>query len=915
MPEAPLSCAEADSQMSGERPSQHDNVRRVIRVAEVEQSGYMMPTGTGIMRGYDAEYMYKIAQRGNFELQFISYADYVQVLDALERGEVDMAVGVARTPERAEKFLFAKDPFGSASLSLCVRIGNNSYEYGNLEQIKTMKIGVLKNSSMESFAEKWAAERGIEIYHAYSSVETLYDALQNGEIDAIVSGLALMRYTRVIDHFVSESYYPTFRKDDYNLKSIFDAAKDRLMLEEPMVEPMLRSKYARQEEGNGIALSADEKEYLGRHSEISVAVVGNNMPYYDVRDGEETGFIPKFYSDIGKALKIDFVYKPYRSYQAALDAVKSGDADIIGIANMDAVMATELDLILTAPYSSQSIVAVTDKGRGELRRVAVTSDDNVMMRRLLADNPTIESFEVFDNLEKCHEALHEDEVDGIVCCFDMGAWLINNHRGSKWTIISLSKPNWVLCGAVNQRDEMLASVISKAVVDSRIDISNAIAETLPTRNSLMMLIENMPVIWLVAIFIIILAIISAIFGLVYYSRLQRNKVEVAMAEAELMAAEQAKKAEADFLSNMSHDMRTPLNGILGFTELALRDHDPVHRDEYLQKIQLSSHLMRDIVNDVLDLSKIESGRMDLHPVATDLGRHCENITASVQLLAMRKSIHFDSLLDDVKGVWVMIDNVRFQQVALNLLSNAVKYTPNSGRVRFEAEATIEDGICHLRIVVSDNGIGMSEDFQKHMFEPFSQEVQSGTEKVTGTGLGLAIVKRIVDLMDGKIEVRSHLGEGTTFIVTMAAPITEPVDDALPDEGATPGIDGMRFLLCEDNDINAEIATLLLEGMGAKEIDRAENGKIGLEKFADSGIGYYDVILMDLRMPVMNGIEATKAIRALDRDDARTIPIIAMTADAYADDVEHCKAAGMNDHLSKPIDVTQMRICLARHYKG
>lgn len=385
----------------------------------------------------------------------------------------------------------------------------------------------------------------------------------------------------------------------------------------------------------------------------------------------------------------------------------------------------------------------------------------------------------------------------------------------------------------------------------------------------------------------------------------------------LANAEQASAAEQMFLSNMSHDIRTPLNGIIGFTNLALQTDDIKMRQTYLEKIDVSGKLMLDLVNDVLDLSKIESGKMDLRPEAFESAELFNNVVDAVRFSAEEHGIILEATIDEAYPRFVLADRLRCQQISLNLLSNSIKYTPDGGRVVFEIVVLaepVED--CNTLIVVADTGIGMSAEFQKRMFEPFSQEHQSRMYGTQGTGLGLSIVKKTVDLMGGHIDVRSELGKGTTFSVYL--PLEKVDADRASQANQSTGEDdiaGKRFLLCEDNQLNAEIAMTILRERGDAEVEHVHDGQEGLSRFEAVAPGYYDAILMDIRMPLMDGLEATRAIRMLDRPDANTIPIMAMTADAFVEDARNCRAAGMNEYISKPIDPKKLIAKLARLCAG
>lgn len=362
--------------------------------------------------------------------------------------------------------------------------------------------------------------------------------------------------------------------------------------------------------------------------------------------------------------------------------------------------------------------------------------------------------------------------------------------------------------------------------------------------------------------------------------------------------------KTDFLSNLSHDMRTPLNAVLGYTSLAKTSFDTSDNREYLDKIEQAGKIMLDLVNDTLDLSKIESGAIMLKPVPTYYDEVIKKVSSAIKPLADEK--HIDFTLDDEHAARVpfMVDPLRLQEVLMNLLSNAIKFTPENGTVIMTVECTKieEDYICDV-VKVKDNGCGMDAEFIPKMFEPFSQERQKSD--TPGSGLGLSIVQKLITMMHGQIEVNSQIGKGTEFIISLRF---ERADD-ITDRSNQPARDwsslvGRKVLLAEDNEMNIEVAKALLE-MKGMVVTVAENGQIACQMFEDSEVGAFDVILMDIRMPVMNGHEATKAIRRMKREDAATIPIIAMSADAFDDDIRESMDVGMDGHLAKPIDPERM----------
>ena len=388
-------------------------------------------------------------------------------------------------------------------------------------------------------------------------------------------------------------------------------------------------------------------------------------------------------------------------------------------------------------------------------------------------------------------------------------------------------------------------------------------------------------------------------------------------EAALEVAEKASKAKTDFLSNMSHDIRTPMNAIIGITTLMKNElHQPEKLAEHLGKLETSGRLLLGIINDILDMSRIESGKTTLNIEKTNLPQQVSQLDSIIRQQASQRRQTF-TVNTLVQHENVLADPNRLNQVLLNILSNAVKYTPQGGHIRLAVEElTHTEHYAKYRFVVQDDGIGMSSVYQKTLFEPFTREEKSGTNRVQGTGLGMAITKSIVDLMGGTIHVESAPGKGTRFEVVLELPIDAEADHAqkiqdLPEEAEeTSSLSGMKFLCAEDNAINAEILQMLLETKGAS-CTICSNGQEIVDAFASVKPGEYDMILMDVQMPVMDGLEATRRIRNGENPLGRTIPILAMTANAFLEDMQKSKEAGMDEHLSKPVDISALEQTVKR----
>ena len=402
-----------------------------------------------------------------------------------------------------------------------------------------------------------------------------------------------------------------------------------------------------------------------------------------------------------------------------------------------------------------------------------------------------------------------------------------------------------------------------------------------------------------------------------YTLMQKRERDM---EVQKVQAEQSNRAKSTFLSNMSHDIRTPMNAIIGYTTLSQKEAGiPPRVSDYLKKIDASSRHLLALINDVLEMSRIESGKMELEPEKCDLVKGLEEVRDLFTTQMETKRLTYAVTADGVTNRTVLCDMNRLNRVLLNLISNAYKFTPERGSVSVTLIQTgAADGIASYELRVKDTGMGMSPEFAAHVFEAYERERTKAVEHIQGTGLGMAITKSIVDLMNGTIEVETEQGKGTEFIIRVSFPIVEEEQEADAQNAADtmPDIDFSKFrlLLVEDNEINREIATILLEEAGF-QLDTAENGKVAVEKIAASRPGDYQLVLMDIQMPVMNGYEAAKAIRALNNPDLANVPIVAMTANAFSEDIQAAKEAGMNSHIAKPIDVSKMMETLAEILRG
>ena len=414
--------------------------------------------------------------------------------------------------------------------------------------------------------------------------------------------------------------------------------------------------------------------------------------------------------------------------------------------------------------------------------------------------------------------------------------------------------------------------------------------------------------------IVISYVFSLLIATVFYlisSKKHRERQYEAELEKSAEQAKNANEAKTRFLFNMSHDIRTPMNAIVGFSGLLEKNLQNERKaKEYLEKIQSSGNLLLRIINQVLEMARIESGTAVLQLKAEDMDALFHRVNTVFEEDVRKKNLQYHAVLD-VRHHYVVCDQTKLQEIMLNIISNAIKYTPEGHSIYVEVHEAVSENPSKIRYIFSceDTGIGMSEEYLPHIYEEFSREHSTTENKVPGTGLGLPIIKSMIELMGGSIQVESRQGIGTKFTIDLSFDIAlkEEVygsEDTI-ESSAIHTIKGKRILLVEDNELNAEIAKTVLEDVGAL-ITRAENGQQALELFKEKPAGTFDVILMDLMMPVMDGYTATRKIRELERSDAKTVPIIAMTANAFQEDAEKCIAVGMNAHLAKPLDIEKMK---------
>ena len=524
------------------------------------------------------------------------------------------------------------------------------------------------------------------------------------------------------------------------------------------------------------------------------------------------------------------------------------------------------------------------------------------------------------------EAVRKGKADAAFVYYYMAQAFVNSDTTGTMTYTLLEQPTFTYRMVISStKNHALAGILTKAMYAMPQNLVEDLAAQYTTYKATELTVVDgirlHPVVTVLVLLIFGWLLTAMAVTMVHLSA-RKKAQKAAQEKAEEMAelaehAQAANKAKTAFLSHMSHDMRTPMNAIIGFTGIAMKNNPSDEVKNCLEKIDESSEYLLSLINDVLDLTHIESGKVKYNPVPADVKNITDSALDIIKGFLTNRDINFKIQCEDAKIPNVLADPARLRDVLVNILSNAVKFTPDGGTITFEAQCQEKggDGYINMRYRISDTGIGMSEEFTKEVFEEFAQEDSDVRTQYHGVGLGMAIVKKYVDMMGGTISVQSKKHEGTTFTVDIPLEITDKEWNK-SDTGFSEKVDltGVNVLLAEDNELNAEIAAVQLEEFGMN-VERAVDGKNAVEVFRNHPKGTFDVILMDVMMPEMNGYEATKAIRAMnDRPDGKNIPIIAMTANSFAEDVQASLDAGMNAHLSKPIVMDEVIKTILRYVR-
>lgn len=919
----PCQAAETDND---EKQSQ------IIRVGSFEDT-FDYVDKNGVRRGYGYELMQALAGYTGWKFEYVK-CDWSNCFDKLENGEIDIMGDISYTDERAQKMLFPDEPMGEEKYILYADLSDMDIETSDFKSLDGKRVGVLLGTEPEIMLTEWENKNGIHTEHVnVNSDDDVEKKLANHEIDCFVSleeSIWSEQGIASVTTIGKSGIYFAINKERSDIKTELDWAMRQLEQDSPFFKADLYKKYFTLDYSQ--ILTGEEKSWLEEQGDIRIGFLNNDPAIFsmDEETGKLMGMLSEYVSYAKDCLgnqALKFYIQEYDSYDEMTQALQNCEIDVVFYAGRNPDLAEKNGYALTNTAWTYNLMAVTDEGKFDENRVytvAVPKEKDALKQHIAFGYPQWKMVD-YDSLEDAADMVMNEKAD----CFLIGtsqALKYDNNRDFK--SVPLTK-TMEACFAVRGGEGTLLSILNKtlkAMPSDMLTSALAIYDSTEDKVTFWDFVKDNMLAFFVAIGFFSLSIISIIFVLLRKARKAEAVAKLAANDTQklndkleiaLKKAEDASLSKTRFLNNMSHDIRTPMNAILGYAQLMedeLKGKGLPETSEHLEKLQQSGTLLLSIINNVLDMARIESGRMELDENYCRIEDVWKSLFAVFDEKAMKKNIVLHYAMN-VEHEHVLTDVTKVKEIFVNILSNAIKYTPAGGSVMVDVDelSCDESGYMIVRISVSDTGIGMSQDYQTKIFEAFTREQNTTKSKIAGTGLGMSIVKKYVELLGGIINVESELGKGSTFTVTLKHRIADEsyyVKEYIEESGTGSEIlEGRNILLAEDNDLNAEIAEAILERAGLKT-ERVENGIQCVNRIMEMPTGTYDMILMDIQMPQMDGYKATQAIRNLPDKDKACIPIIAMTANAFEEDKREAIAAGMNGHIAKPIQVDKLLSMLA-----
>ena len=909
----PLSAYASEIKSDGKTTQALEEENKTVRVGYFPYANFQEGGYGEHKQGAGYEYLQKISYITGWKYEYV-YGSFKECLDMLSDGEIDILGSVSYTPERAESIDFSTYAEGTERYWIYTREDHTNLTNGDPKQMNGCRIGVADGSYQKELLEKWLDSNQIQAEVVIcKGYDEMIEKLDADELDALVIPALSVNsdFIAIANIGASDCYFGVSKSRPDLLKELNSALEE---IDNTETDYSIKL-YARYEGKATInyALNKEEKQWLNAHENtIRVGYLKDNLLFCGEENGKLTGILGIVLDTVQEKYKITIKTVPCSTGEEMNEALQSGKIDIAGPILQDFYTQEQFQVVLTDAIFDITPVVIYQGNEytNSLSTIAATETSlysKLMVSRLFPDA----EIKQYGTQEECLEAVANGKVGATVIPSSKINLLNESSLTQNLSFAEMAKRQ-ELGMFTTRENRRAATIINKAIAQS----SNILNGVVLAQNSvsekkmtLQDVLEEYAGLGIVVSFVIIFVLLF----LVYSLSVSRKKQMEALKEAQ--DANAANIAKTTFLNHMSHDIRTPMNAIVGFTEIAMKRKPDKEVENCLKKIRQSSEYLMTLVNDVLDISRIESGKLESKPVLVDLRDMLNTVLSIARGYIENRDLNLCVSREELKTPYVMADELRIREVLLNIISNAIKFTKDGGTISVVAENCPGNDAHHVivRYRISDTGIGMSEEFLNRIFDEFSQENGGARTSYKGTGLGMAIAKKYVDLMGGKIEVSSRQGVGSTFTVEIPLLIAEHVETEEKEKlKKDMNLHGLHVLLAEDNDLNAEIAIALLEEQGMI-VTRAVDGKSALTQFCNTAPGTFDLILMDIMMPEMNGYETTKAIRNLsDRPDGKKIPIIAMTANAFAEDVQAALNAGMDDHVAKPVDMEILTFVITKY---
>lgn len=895
---------------------------RVLRVAFCEAKGITEKNPDGSRHGLVMDYLNEIAKYTGWEYEFIDTTPDA-MLKGFAEGEYELMGGNYYLPGLEAYFAYPDYNIGYSKSVIFARENDDTVQSHNLKSLNGKTIGVY-DRAVENVRrlKEYLSMNDLDCTLKYYSYEqlvdgNLYSYLQEGDVDLLLgNSVEHKQGIRAVVSYDSQPYYIVTNVGNQEVLDGLNMAMAKIADSNPDFASERYAANFLNASSVDIRLTKEEKDYIRQKGSVTVAMPYNFHPLTcEDPDDMHDGLTYDILKEVAEFTGLEFNYVSTDSYVKAMELVRQGKADILGFYLGDEVGSLKQKMVLTAPFASMNSIIVRNKASGFPGSELVGA---VIEGRELPKSIRAAEVKSYRNINEALKAVNRGEAD-----FAYGLATYMEHEIQKSHFA-----NVVPVTLINDRMDICLAMARPADPEL-LTIMNKAINSIPSDRSAELLDHNMVsagtgVLSITELIyanpMMVVGILTAILLILVTVILWVNRVRVkaAVMQSDLKKAEAESRAKGEFLSRMSHELRTPMNAVVGLADLAgMTEGVPENIREMLVKLRASSHYLLDLINDILDMSRLDSGMLTIASEPFSLERMLNELRTMMETDANRRGLNY-RIETDISHGGVTGDVIRLRQVLTNLLSNAFKFTPEGGTVILrvtEKPGPGENASCGSVVYefqVIDTGVGIDLKDQTRIFDTFEQ-VGTNYAKSQGTGLGLPISYSIVQLMGGELRVKSEPGHGSEFYFTLTLPVGSPVYDGGSVNESHVGeemLKEVRILLAEDNDLNAEIALQLLELKGAV-VSRCENGRLAVERFKESDPGEFQVILMDIQMPEMNGLEATRAIRAMDRPDAAAIPIIAMTANVFKEDVDAAMEAGMSGFEGKPLDVEHLYLQICR----